>query len=260
MWGRTLRTRSGSCCPTTSSDNATPGGAAYAGTGIAFKVRPVEAFPRGGLHQFAAGNSRKTEYEGNDPWQESGKVFIHGWMRRSRQQRPTSSTTRRGSTPTIEASGFIMGSTLQFQVLHVIDRGAGVLYGTRDDVLDDNSGEGHEAWYVTDSVRIVLPGADGRRSGSSLQTHEQPYRCSDHRRGRRVSARVQAHRKGSDVHSQDDTTTALRPNDSVAERDAEVQWLCGCELHRAVRGDDGRTVEELPAISRGNLVNARLNE
>ena len=45
-----------------------------------------------------------------------------------------------GSTATISASNFIIGSTLEFQVLHVIDAGDDGLYGTLDDVLGDNSG------------------------------------------------------------------------------------------------------------------------
>ncbi|MCG6953192.1 MAG: IgGFc-binding protein, partial [Betaproteobacteria bacterium] len=67
-----------------------------------------------------------------------------------------------GSTATITASGFIIGSTLEFQVQHVIDSGDDGVYGTADDVLGDNSGEGHESWTVTDGVWWVLDaGADG---------------------------------------------------------------------------------------------------
>ncbi len=64
-----------------------------------------------------------------------------------------------GSTATITASDFIIGSTLQFQVLHVVAAGDDGLYGTLDDVLGDNSGAGHEAWIVSDGVRTA--GADG---------------------------------------------------------------------------------------------------
>jgi len=63
------------------------------------------------------------------------------------------------STATITAENFIIGSTLEFQVLHVIDSGGDGIYGTLDDVLGDNSGDGHDAWYVTDGVRTA--GADG---------------------------------------------------------------------------------------------------
>src|SRR5574341_2327038 len=66
-----------------------------------------------------------------------------------------------GSTAFITASNFIIGSTLEFQVLHVTDPGSDGIYGTLDDMLGDNSGEGHQAWYVTDGVLVRLAGADG---------------------------------------------------------------------------------------------------
>ncbi|HJT60976.1 MAG TPA: hypothetical protein VJ797_04790, partial [Burkholderiales bacterium] len=62
------------------------------------------------------------------------------------------------STATITASDFIVGSTLQFQVLHVTDPGDDGVYGTSDDLLGDNSGAGHEAWEVTDGVQSVDAG------------------------------------------------------------------------------------------------------
>ena len=68
-----------------------------------------------------------------------------------------------GSTATITASDFIIGSTLEFQVQHVTGAGKDGKYGTRDDTLDDQAnatGAGHTAWYVTDGVRTA--GADGK--------------------------------------------------------------------------------------------------
>jgi hypothetical protein len=68
-----------------------------------------------------------------------------------------------GSTATIETSGFTTGSIVKFQVLHVTDSGEDHTFGTADDVLGDNSGAGHEAWYVTDGDAGDLNGfADGR--------------------------------------------------------------------------------------------------
>ncbi|HJS37726.1 MAG TPA: hypothetical protein VJ789_06295, partial [Burkholderiales bacterium] len=64
-----------------------------------------------------------------------------------------------GSTATITAENFIIGSTLEFQVLHVTDPGDDGVYGTLDDLLGDNSGAGHETWIITDGVRTA--GADG---------------------------------------------------------------------------------------------------
>lgn len=70
-----------------------------------------------------------------------------------------------GATATITASDFIVGSTLEFQVLHVLDPGDDGLYGTSDDVIDteaNDSGEGHETWSVTDGGEGDLDGvADG---------------------------------------------------------------------------------------------------
>ena len=40
--------------------------------------------------------------------------------------------------------------------------GDDAVYGTADDVIGDNSGEGHDAWRVTDGLWWVLDaGADG---------------------------------------------------------------------------------------------------
>ena len=62
-----------------------------------------------------------------------------------------------GGTAAITASNFSSGDTLQFQVLHVTNPGADNIYGTLDDVIGDNSGAGHEAWYVTDGLRTAGP-------------------------------------------------------------------------------------------------------
>src|SRR5690242_9574073 len=69
-----------------------------------------------------------------------------------------------GNTAIITASNFAAGSTVIFQVSHVLDAGADQQYGTSDDVLDaekNASGAGHEPWSVTDGIRITLPGLDG---------------------------------------------------------------------------------------------------
>jgi hypothetical protein len=55
-----------------------------------------------------------------------------------------------GSTAIISAKNFTVGSTVQFQVSHVIDAGVDEVFGTLDDTLGDNSGSGHEPWTVTD--------------------------------------------------------------------------------------------------------------
>ncbi len=55
-----------------------------------------------------------------------------------------------GSTATILAQGFTAGSTLEFRVQHVIDPGQDLMWGTIDDVLGDNTGSGHESWFITD--------------------------------------------------------------------------------------------------------------
>jgi hypothetical protein len=69
-----------------------------------------------------------------------------------------------GSTAVITAANFVVGSTIIFQVSHVLDAGADGQYGTLDDTVDaetNASGDGHEPWSVTDGVRITLPGLDG---------------------------------------------------------------------------------------------------
>jgi uncharacterized repeat protein (TIGR01451 family) len=62
------------------------------------------------------------------------------------------------STAYITASGFTAGSTLTFQVQHVVEAGSDGVWGTSDDVLGDNSGGGHEAWYVIDGGAGDLDG------------------------------------------------------------------------------------------------------
>lgn len=68
-----------------------------------------------------------------------------------------------GSTATITASGFAAGSTLAFQVQHATGAGADKVWGTPDDVLASESGEGHTPWYVTDGGAGDL---DGQVNGS----------------------------------------------------------------------------------------------
>ncbi|WP_256580549.1 DUF5801 repeats-in-toxin domain-containing protein, partial [Pseudomonas sp. Irchel s3h14] len=68
-----------------------------------------------------------------------------------------------GSTATITASGFAAGSTVKFEVDHATGAGADNLWGTPDDVLDTDTGEGHEPWYVTDGGAGDL---DGQVNGS----------------------------------------------------------------------------------------------
>ncbi len=55
-----------------------------------------------------------------------------------------------GSTATILAQGFTAGSTLEFHVQHVIDPGQDLMWGTIDDMLGNNTGSGHESWFITD--------------------------------------------------------------------------------------------------------------
>ena len=68
-----------------------------------------------------------------------------------------------GSTATITANGFSAGSTVAFEVDHATDAGADNLWGTPDDVLATDSGEGHTPWYVTDGGAGDL---DGQVNGS----------------------------------------------------------------------------------------------
>ncbi|PZW92133.1 hypothetical protein DFS28_112145 [Pseudomonas sp. 478] len=68
-----------------------------------------------------------------------------------------------GSTATITASGFAAGSTVKLDVEHATGAGADNLWGTPDDVLDTDTGEGHEPWYVTDGGAGDL---DGQVNGS----------------------------------------------------------------------------------------------
>lgn len=67
-----------------------------------------------------------------------------------------------GSTANITASGFIIGSTLEFEVEHV-EAGEDGVYGTADDVVVETSGDGHESWIVTDGGEGDL---DGEANGT----------------------------------------------------------------------------------------------
>ncbi|MBI3908729.1 MAG: hypothetical protein HY309_25685, partial [Pseudomonas fluorescens] len=68
-----------------------------------------------------------------------------------------------GSTAIITASGFAAGSTVTLEVDHAIGAGADGVWGTSDDVLDTNTGAGHEPWSVTDGGVGDL---DGQVNGS----------------------------------------------------------------------------------------------
>ena len=68
-----------------------------------------------------------------------------------------------GSTAIITASGFAAGSTVTLEVDHAIGAGADGVWGTSDDVLDTNTGAGHEPWSVTDGGAGDL---DGQVNGS----------------------------------------------------------------------------------------------
>jgi hypothetical protein len=68
-----------------------------------------------------------------------------------------------GSTATITAGGFAAGSTVKLEVEHATGAGADNVWGTPDDVLDTDTGEGHEPWYVTDGGAGDL---DGQVNGS----------------------------------------------------------------------------------------------
>jgi|GEM_PF-6986304 len=71
-----------------------------------------------------------------------------------------------GETATITADGFTIGSTIELQIQHITDAGADGILGTPDDTLGDNTGAGHEPWYVTDGGTGDL---DGIANGS-IQT------------------------------------------------------------------------------------------
>ncbi|WP_458374061.1 DUF5801 repeats-in-toxin domain-containing protein [Pseudomonas laurylsulfatiphila] len=68
-----------------------------------------------------------------------------------------------GSTAIITASGFAAGSTVTLEVDHAVGAGADGVWGTSDDVLDINTGAGHEPWSVTDGGAGDL---DGQVNGS----------------------------------------------------------------------------------------------
>ena len=72
-----------------------------------------------------------------------------------------------GSTASITGEGFSPGSTVEFIVQHIGDPGADEIWGTSDDVLGDNSGAGHEPWYVTDGGEGDL---DGVKNGAIKTT------------------------------------------------------------------------------------------
>ncbi|MDD1617562.1 MAG: hypothetical protein LUQ28_14015, partial [Methylococcaceae bacterium] len=71
-----------------------------------------------------------------------------------------------GETATITTDGFTAGSTVEFNVQHVIDPGYDGIWGTPDDTLGDNTGAGHEPWYVTDGGAGDLDGV----ANGSIQT------------------------------------------------------------------------------------------
>ncbi len=71
-----------------------------------------------------------------------------------------------GETAYITAKGFTSGDTVQLQVLH-LDSGADGRFGTSDDQTIQTSGEGHEAWQVTDGSALDL---DGKVNGKITTT------------------------------------------------------------------------------------------
>ena len=72
------------------------------------------------------------------------------------------------STATITASGFIVGSTIEFQVFHVLDAGADGVYGTLDDTITgSNSNDIIDGGSDTDTAsggngKDVIYGGSGR--------------------------------------------------------------------------------------------------
>ncbi|MEJ8824817.1 hypothetical protein WKW80_22720, partial [Variovorax humicola] len=68
-----------------------------------------------------------------------------------------------GSTATITASGFSVGSSVTFEVEHVSDPGGDGLWGTLDDVLANSDGSGHDPWSVVDGG---IGDLDGLANGS----------------------------------------------------------------------------------------------
>ncbi|MDO9212310.1 MAG: Calx-beta domain-containing protein [Methylococcales bacterium] len=71
-----------------------------------------------------------------------------------------------GETATITADGFTIGSTIELQIQHITDAGADGILGTIDDTLGNNTGGGHEPWYVTDGGTGDLDGV----ANGSIQT------------------------------------------------------------------------------------------
>ncbi len=77
-----------------------------------------------------------------------------------------------GSTANITGEGFVPGSVIEFIVQHIGDPGADEIWGTSDDILGDNSGAGHEPWYVIDGGEGDL---DGEKNGAIKTTwHVNP--------------------------------------------------------------------------------------
>src|SRR5262245_22149685 len=62
------------------------------------------------------------------------------------------------STAYITASDVELGATIQFLVSHAVGAGADGVWGTPDDLLGDNSGEGHDPWTATDGGEGDLDG------------------------------------------------------------------------------------------------------
>ena len=63
-----------------------------------------------------------------------------------------------GSTAIVTATGFSTGSTITFEVDHVLDAGTDGVYGTSDDTLAELGGSGHLPWSVTDGGAGDLDG------------------------------------------------------------------------------------------------------
>ncbi len=77
-----------------------------------------------------------------------------------------------GEFATFTVEGVSEGGSIEFHVQHVTDPGADGTFGTLDDVLGDNSGAGHEPFYVTDGGEGDL---DGLVNGSIETTwHVDP--------------------------------------------------------------------------------------
>ncbi len=64
-----------------------------------------------------------------------------------------------GETAIISGQGYQPGETVELQVLH-IEAGPDEEFGTADDTLGDNTGSGHDPWFVTDGAAGDLDGAE----------------------------------------------------------------------------------------------------